>query len=222
MPEMDGYEASRNIRAGKAGESNKLIPIIAMTANAMKGDKEKCLNAGMSDYLSKPIEPDDLYAMMEKWLITPPEQELVATHATQSVTSLASSIQLPSEPMTTDNSTIDIWDRPSALKRLGGKEKLLDKLLVLFLSEASERVTELQQAVDAEDSENTRILAHTVKGSAANISALQLQDVASKLEQAATNADISEFSVLYSELNEAFINLKTYLSHNQSQIGDRS
>lgn len=221
MPEMDGYEASRNIRAGKAGESNRLIPIIAMTANAMKGDKEKCLNAGMSDYLSKPIEPDNLYAMMEKWLITPPELELLATHATQSTTSPELSTQFPQEPVMIDSSTIEIWDRPSALRRLGGKEKLLDKLLVLFLSEASQRVIELQQAVEAEDTENTRILAHTIKGSAANISALQLQDIASKLEQAANNADISAFKLLYSELNEAFNSLKTHLSQYQSQIGDR-
>ena len=221
MPEMDGYEASRYIRAGKAGESNRLIPIIAMTANAMKGDKEKCLNAGMSDYLSKPIEPDNLYAMMEKWLITPPELEVLATHATQSTTSPELSTQFPQEPVMIDSSTIEIWDRPSALRRLGGKEKLLDKLLVLFLSEASQRVIELQQAVEAKDTENTRILAHTIKGSAANISALQLQDIASKLEQAANNADISAFKLLYSELNEAFNSLKTHLSQYQSQIGDR-
>ncbi len=60
MPIMDGYEASRNIRAGEAGIHNKNIPIIAMTANAMKGDKEKCLEAGMSDYLTKPIDINSL------------------------------------------------------------------------------------------------------------------------------------------------------------------
>jgi signal transduction histidine kinase/DNA-binding response OmpR family regulator len=68
MPEMDGYEASRQIRAGYAGEANQSIPIIAMTANAMQGDKEKCLAAGMSDYLSKPIDADKLQQMVERWL----------------------------------------------------------------------------------------------------------------------------------------------------------
>ncbi|PKG85122.1 hypothetical protein CXF85_05815 [Colwellia sp. 75C3] len=67
MPEMDGYEASRNIRAGNAGESNRDLPIIAMTANAMSGDKEKCLSAGMSDYLSKPIDPEQFLQMLKLW-----------------------------------------------------------------------------------------------------------------------------------------------------------
>jgi len=68
MPEMDGYEASRQIRAGKAGERNKLIPIIAMTANAMEGDREKCLKSGMNDYLSKPIDPELLISKLREWL----------------------------------------------------------------------------------------------------------------------------------------------------------
>ena len=68
MPEIDGYEASRAIRAGKAGESYKDIPIIAMTANAMVGDKDKCLEAGMDDYISKPIKPEVLFERLLQWL----------------------------------------------------------------------------------------------------------------------------------------------------------
>lgn len=69
MPEMDGYIASQEIRAGNAGEQNKNIPIIAMTANAMMGDREKCLAAGMSDYLPKPVDRDQLKLKLEKWLL---------------------------------------------------------------------------------------------------------------------------------------------------------
>ena len=68
MPEMDGYQTSRNIRSGQGGEHNSQTPIIAMTANAMEGDREKCLSAGMSDYLSKPIEPVALLNMVKQWL----------------------------------------------------------------------------------------------------------------------------------------------------------
>ena len=68
MPVMDGYEASGLIREGKAGESNSAIPIIAMTANTMKGDREKCIAAGMDDYLGKPIEPDEIEEKLKIWL----------------------------------------------------------------------------------------------------------------------------------------------------------
>lgn len=70
MPIMDGYESSRKIRSGEAGALAKTIPIIAMTANAMKGDKEKCLEAGMDDYLSKPINPDTLEAKLRQWIFS--------------------------------------------------------------------------------------------------------------------------------------------------------
>ncbi|NJN02050.1 MAG: response regulator [Leptolyngbyaceae cyanobacterium RM1_1_2] len=68
MPEMDGYEASRQIRKGTAGVYNQEIAIIAMTANAMKGDREKCLEAGMNDYLAKPLSPQTLIEKLEQWL----------------------------------------------------------------------------------------------------------------------------------------------------------
>ncbi len=69
MPEMDGYEASQLVRAGRAGERNRRVPIVALTANAMKGDREQCLEAGMDDYLAKPINPDCLNQVLQRWLV---------------------------------------------------------------------------------------------------------------------------------------------------------
>jgi two-component system sensor histidine kinase/response regulator len=68
MPEMDGFEATRQIRAGKAGDRYRDIPIIAMTANAMQGDRDKCIAAGMNDYLTKPIEANLFYEKLVQWL----------------------------------------------------------------------------------------------------------------------------------------------------------
>ncbi|GAB6909992.1 Response regulator receiver (fragment) [Desulfosarcina cetonica] len=67
MPEMDGYEATRQIRAGQAGVLDAQIPIVAVTAHAMQGDRERCLAAGMSDYIAKPIKPDRLKAVIDKY-----------------------------------------------------------------------------------------------------------------------------------------------------------
>jgi CheY-like chemotaxis protein len=72
MPVMDGYQATENIREGKAGERYQNIPIIAMTANAMMGDRDKCISSGMNDYMSKPIETELLLKMLKHWLIVNP------------------------------------------------------------------------------------------------------------------------------------------------------
>ena len=68
MPEMNGYEAAKRIRDPQSGVLNPEIPIVALTAHAMKGDREKCLAAGMNDYISKPVHPECLAAVLEKWL----------------------------------------------------------------------------------------------------------------------------------------------------------
>jgi CheY-like chemotaxis protein len=83
MPEMDGYEATQEIRNLKSKVLNHQVPVIAITANAMKGDREKCLNAGMDDYLSKPIYPNELSDMLEKWI---GKQDTSQQRKTQSVT----------------------------------------------------------------------------------------------------------------------------------------
>mgnify|MGYP000633196351 CR=1 FL=1 len=205
MPEMDGYEASRQIRAGKAGTRNQSITIIAMTANAMKGDREKCLEAGMSDYLSKPIEPDALNSMMEKWLTSSSRSTKINTTTNENMTN-------------SDKETTVIWDKPAALKRLGGKEKLLNKLLILFANDTSIRVKELQAAVDEGDINEVRNLAHAIKGSAANISGLQLQQLTGEMELIAKEGESPDLKPLMTSINKAFQLLSECLTQHQIEV----
>ena len=80
MPEMDGFEATKRIRNGEAGSRYLNVPIIALTANAMKGDKERCVSAGMDDYLSKPFDAEDLTDKVELWASIEKDQEANAVH----------------------------------------------------------------------------------------------------------------------------------------------
>ncbi len=200
MPIMDGYEASQKIRTGSAGERNKDIPIIAMTANAMKGDREKCLAVGMSDYMSKPIDSGILESTLQKWLFNEGDKKPVEC--------------LPCESVTTG------WDKASALKRLRGKETLFVAIIKMFMDDLPIRIEAFQQAVDENNMKEAHLQAHTIKGSSANLSALDLQGIASDMEQASKDQDAEALARLMPELNKAYqalvVEMKQYLDEHQS------
>lgn len=179
MPEMDGYAASIAIREGKAGAEYLKIPIVAMTANAMAGDREKCLISGMNDYVSKPINLSTLRTALIKWLngnIIPNESNV----------SINKSKADGFDEKTTE---LRIWDEADALKRLGGKKKLLLKVLESFVHESVQMMKGLETAIAQNDLSNAELYAHSIKGSAGNVSALQLQALAKTIEFAAKNGD---------------------------------
>ncbi len=183
MPEMDGYQATEKIREGAGGGVYRNVPIIAMTANAMKGDQEKCFAAGMSDYLSKPVDASAFYRKLSQWLpnnnaerLTEPAQRVITDDSI-------------AEPVTERQSDLLIWDRESALKRVSGKEKILQKLIAIFFDDVPGRVESLKQAVASADCEGIVQLAHAVKGASGNLSGLRLHEVAGELETAGREAD---------------------------------
>ena len=186
MPQMDGYEASTSIRAGEAGSDNKVVPIIAMTANAMEGDKEKCIAAGMDDYISKPIDVNVLKNLLKKWLLDKAVESDV-----ESVDDRVS------------ETVVQCWDEAEALKRFGGSDKMLRKIMRVFLEDIVTQLQQLKEAVDNEDITNSKLYAHSIKGSAANLSALKLQAMGRSMESAAENAQLEILKKEYIHVKEA-------------------
>jgi len=215
MPEMDGYEASRQIRNGKGGEAYINIPIIAMTANAMQGDRGKCLQAGMSDYLAKPIESDQLLNKLQQWLITSDTTIITNRHENQSIAMNSDS------PVTTSPVTeVIVWDQKAVLNRLSGKEDLLKQLLELFIEENPKRLSSLTLAIEDNDNKQVHLIAHTIKGVAAILCGLHLQQHAFEMEKAAKRKDMKRVEILMPELlqiSEQLVScFKEYISQARS------
>ncbi|MBK8793767.1 MAG: response regulator [Holophaga sp.] len=169
MPEMDGYEATARIREKT---QHKDLPIIAMTAHAISGYREECLAAGMNDYLTKPIDPEQVFTTLAKWIKDGPrfEEESFRTRA---------EITLET-PLPKSMPGIDI---DAALQRLGGKKNLLRQLLSMFNKEFGASVSTMKQAMTEEDWSTVERIIHTLKGALGNLSATTAYHAAIELEK---------------------------------------
>lgn len=182
MPVMDGYEATRTIRNDKRFNS---LPILAMTANAMKGDREKCIEAGMDDHIAKPINPKELFSAMIKW-ISPREGIGRKAQSSPEIDQFASK-----ESVLPELSGIDV---DAGLMRVNGNEKLYRKLLSSFYQSNKNTKNEIEKAVEEGDFRLAERLVHTVKGVSATIGADKLAEVSQPLEAELhnENKDIDE------------------------------
>ena len=163
MPVMDGFEATRRLRAQPVFAD---LPILAMTANAMTGDREKCLAAGMNDHIAKPIDVNQLFLALHRWVkVSQPQADSVVDQPGQ--------VSLPRIPGI---------QMDSALQRLGGNTALLRKLLARFCETQIEAVALLRQALIAGDDAGAGRVAHTLKGLAGNIGARDLSASAADVE----------------------------------------
>jgi CheY-like chemotaxis protein len=181
MPEMDGLEATRRIRDPRSAVQNHAIPIIAMTANAMQGDRERCLEAGMNDYVSKPVSPRALAGLMEKWL---PEETTVTAKEAPAV---PESIVAPATP----EAQVPVFDRPGMMERLMDDEELARTIVEGFLKDIPKQIEALKACLKAGDAPGTERQAHTIKGASANVGGERLREVALQMEQAGKAGNLS-------------------------------
>ena len=177
MPEMDGYQATALIRQDFSHDE---LPIIAMTAHAMAGDREKCLDAGMNDYVSKPIDPKRLFETLANCLKTRETLPEVDETKDQEPQEAVSKGQEP--PGGTTLQELPGFDVPAALNRLRGDEAVLVRLLRNFASQNEGADKEIRGKIDSGDFSAAKHLVHSVKGAAGNLSATNLFEAARDLE----------------------------------------
>ena len=161
MPEMSGFEAAEAIRARESG-TGKHLPIIALTAHAMDGDRERCLERGMDGYLAKPVRGAELSQVIGSLL------------------SLAAGHLQPANSAVEDDS--GVFDRAALLRRLEGDTALLDEVLQMFLDDSASILEKLRRAAAERDLKALLFSAHALKGSAANLCASRIHAAAAKLE----------------------------------------
>jgi signal transduction histidine kinase/DNA-binding response OmpR family regulator/HPt (histidine-containing phosphotransfer) domain-containing protein len=182
MPEMDGLEATRAIRAKQDGVMNSSVPIVAMTARAMSGDREMCLDAGMDDYITKPLAAAAVSQVLEKWLAQPDS----AGDATAASPSPARS----SGRGTDADSDAPVFLESALLDRLDGDRELARNIAADFLKDIPKRIEALQGCVDAGDAEGAGREAHTIKGACATVGGISSTEAALVLEQAGKAHDL--------------------------------
>lgn len=193
MPVMDGVAATRAIRLLPALRN---LPIVAMTANAMHADRERCLEAGMNDHLPKPVEPAELRRMLDKWAT-------VRTARARGGSQEPAGVPLPS---------MQGLDVITGVSRVAGKTDVYAALLEQFCASHAQDAQRIADSLQRGDVSGARLLAHTVKGAAANLGALEVQQAAAGLERRIDEPGSDTLHVALGELGDALSRLVTGLS----------
>ncbi|MBK9578452.1 MAG: response regulator [Fibrobacterota bacterium] len=179
MPEMDGVTATRSIRDPASAVLDRNIPVIAMTANAMNGDRERCLAAGMNDYLSKPFTPQSLVAILDRWL---PKEKIFQRDASSEV----------DETETVSSQTeIPVFHRKELIARVLGDLEFARTVASAFREDVLRLLQELGRAMEAEDCSIAYRVVHTIHGAASGVGGRAMSAFAAELEGAAHRQDLA-------------------------------
>ena len=191
MPVMSGFQATESIRA-LDDVKRRSIPIVAMTANALQGDRERCLEVGMNDYLSKPVQLEDLGRVLEQW--APVER----AHPSETEEGIA--MNDAKQDNLLDQSVL------ASLRELGGEDDpgLFVELVELFLEDTPSRISDLGEAFESGDANAVERAAHALKSSAANLGAMQLSELFRELEEAGRSEDLGRAGALIDQSKDVY------------------
>jgi two-component system sensor histidine kinase/response regulator len=231
MPEMDGFEATRQIRAME--KDGRHIPIIAMTAHAMPEDRDRCLAAGMDDYVTKPLDSRVLFSVIDRWTQAEDGEAYAPAEIPQDYSSHSDAFELniddglfgesaparAREPVTVAPADVAAPALPIdfdvALHRLfDGDRDFMKTMLVEFRGHLPERVSAIREALDKGDAGSMGRLAHNLKGISLNFSAEPVAALALKLEDLGKHEDLSGAPALVAELDSEVRRLIKYLDQN--------
>ena len=211
MPVMDGFQATRKIREDARFAE---LPILAMTANAMAGDKEKCIECGMNDHIAKPIDVNQLFSTLARWI-----QPKGSNTSLREVPMLSEVAQKMANETPLDINAlprhITGLDLQNALARMGGNERLLKKLIVRFRDTQQTVMKRIEVALKSQDQETAKREVHTLKGLAANIGAIELSKLALHAE---TEFQSQDAEALKKALSLVDIELRNQLTHITNSI----
>ena len=201
MPGMSGLEATEHIRAEEAG-TGAHVPIVALTAHAMQGDRERCLAAGMDDYLSKPIDVGRMIATVERLgaASTPFEGPPALTPRDPGEPAPA---EAPAAP-----EAAPIFDEAAALTHTGGDRQLLREIISLFRADLPSRLRAIARAVKARDAEALRSSAHALKGALATVGAGSGRQLAAALEQMGRTQQFDDAARVLDDLKQDVVTLE--------------
>ena len=195
MPEMDGYELTRRIRDPLTGVLNPQIPVIAVTAHSLSGDREQCVAAGMDDYLSKPIRPELLDKALTQWI--------------GAGRSFVEGVKPdPAEALTPDPPAEIQFDADDLIERLMGNRPLAIRIAETFVNNMPRELLALSTAIGNSDGEAIAIAAHSIKGAAANAAGTSVANLAAQLESLGRAGDIASAAEVLPGLRAEFQALK--------------
>jgi CheY-like chemotaxis protein len=215
MPEMDGLSTTLKIRESER-ETRMHLPIIAMTAHAMKGDRERCVEAGMDGYVSKPISSQELEEALAAVLLVRGETKS-ATHIEPNYEPDHEPNHEPNQEDAVPPTAPDgiVWNMGETLERLGGDEKLLHEVLEIFLDDVPKHMANLRRAIAEGNAADVEGAAHTLKGELGYLGISEVSRKAREMEEFGRKSDLRLAESLYatfeSELSEVLISMRRML-----------